>query len=859
MMTRKQTHFKMYKIGRRWAFACAVMVTLGATTLVAQADDNTATGNTSATADTSSTTTKSVTAKTQTLKTTSPSVQTDTQSSNQNQPVLETSETQSGATDSSDTKTATDTTVAPASSSKTTKATTVTDSQVTVGANADTTTSTTETSASDTTTATASSVANAATVSHAAAGTTATTEAQSGNKTATAAVSTESTRGTTTTDETSNVISTADQTATVTPRTVATTLSQANTRVNAEVADGGNVADDYPDLHNMLGVSSQFHIFAREAELHAHTNGNVAVQNLIGNVNFGTNIIEELLDKDISYIQNISNIAGSSFVSAGETRSNKVIFGENIDIDVSNPNRPMVNGVYIDHLLSSEVYQDKDGNVYIDFDQEFAKLEKLSASLSEQPAEKSYTSDSFEDMNQRVIDVTDMQPDADGHIVINLSADVLNTSTPLTIKGLSADADGNTVIINVDTAGAANYQVNSQIKVIYDDGSERNNMETEDFGDNHLLWNFYDSTASDKLMTGLISVDRPFQGSILAPAAEIDANQNIDGNLIANKVNVKAETHRWDLQDNVDNENDPEPGDGGNTEEPGDGGNTEEPGDGGNTEEPGDGGNTEEPGDGGNTEEPGDGGNTEEPEPEYEKPVHPSIDLEFPNDGDEEEPEYEKPVHPNIDVDMPDNGDEEEPEYEKPVHPSIDVDMPDNGDEEEPEYEKPVHPSIDVDMPDFDDIDDEAEAEEAEEEFEEDIEDEIEAGVTPDEVVDQIEEEVTNEIDADWVTDETVTELETAFEEVQKEAVVGNQIKDEATLLDLIDQAIVLAQAHHNAALVAQLKALRTKVAAALAVAQGKTLPQTSETSNQAISLAGISLASTLALGAYVSRRKRQN
>ena len=185
--------------------------------------------------------------------------------------------------------------------------------------------------------------------------------------------------------------------------------------------------------------------------------------------------------------------------------------------------------------------------------------------------------------------------------------------------------------------------------------------------------------------------------------------------------------------------------------------------------------------------------------------------------------------------------------------------MPDNGDEEEPEYEKPVHPSIDVDMPDFDDIDDEAEAEEAEEEFEEDIEDEIEAGVTPDEVVDQIEEEVTNEIDADWVTDETVTELETAFEEVQKEAVVGNQIKDEATLLDLIDQAIVLAQAHHNAALVAQLKALRTKVAAALAVAQGKTLPQTSETSNQAISLAGISLASTLALGAYVSRRKRQN
>lgn len=558
-------------------------------------------------------------------------------------------------------------------------------------------------------------------------------------------------------------------------------LSQAVTQANDAVADGGNVTDDYPDLHNMLGVSSQFHIFAREAELHAHTNGNVAVQNLVGNVNFGTNIIEELLDKDISYIQNISNIAGSSFVSAGETRSNKVIFGENIEIDVSNPNRPMVNGVYIDHLLASEVYQDKDGNVYIDFDKEFAKLEQLSASLSEASANATYTSDSFEDMNQRVIDVTDMQPDADGHIVINLSADVLNTSTPLTIKGLSADADGNTVIINVDTAGATNYQVNSQIKIIYDDGTERNNKETEDFGDNHLLWNFYDSTASDKLATGVISVDRPFQGSILAPAAEIDANQNIDGNIIANKVNVKAETHRWDLQDNVDNENDPEP-----------------------------------------------------------------------------VPDYEKPVHPSIDAELPDGGEGEEPEYDKPVHPSIDIEMPDNGEEEE-EYDKPVHPSIDVEMPDFDEIEDEEEAEDAEEEFEDDIEDEIEAGVTPDEVVDQIEEEVDNEITADWVTDETATELETAFEEVQKEAVVGDQIKDEETLINLIDRAIAQAKAHHNTALVAQLQALRTKVASALAVAKGQALPQTDEAPSQMISLAGIALASTLVLGAAaVSRRKRQ-
>ncbi|KGH41716.1 cell surface protein precursor, LPXTG-motif cell wall anchor [Lactiplantibacillus plantarum CMPG5300] len=833
MMERKRTNFKMYKIGRRWAFACAVILTMGTTTLVARADDGTTATGTD-TASTSSSTTKSVTAKTQTLKT---AATTEADVTNQNQPVLDTdgSNSKTAAGTVAGTKAATDTdTNATTNLDETTSANTETGSDTTAGSKTakETNATTGSESTKETSTTTDSATATAARTTTSSNKGATTDSATSNDTAATAAKTTDASAkiaGTTTSDSVAQqTTTTKDQsTTTATPQTVAVALSQAVTHANDAVADGGNVTDDYPDLHNMLGVSSQFHIFAREAELHAHTNGNVAVQNLVGNVNFGTNIIEELLDKDISYIQNISNIAGSSFVSAGETRSNKVIFGENIEIDVSNPNRPMVNGVYIDHLLASEVYQDKDGNVYIDFDKEFAKLEKLSASLSEASANATYTSDSFEDMNQRVIDVTDMQPDADGHIVINLSADVLNTSTPLTIKGLSADADGNTVIINVDTAGATNYQVNSQIKIIYDDGTERNNKETEDFGDNHLLWNFYDSTASDKLATGVISVDRPFQGSILAPAAEIDANQNIDGNIIANKVNVKAETHRWDLQDNVDNENDPEPVP-----------------------------DYEKPVHPSIDAELPDGGEGEEPE--YDKPVHPSIDIEMPDDGEGEEPEYDKPVHPSIDIEMPDDGEEEEAEYDKPVHPSIDIEMPDNGEEEE-EYDKPVHPSIDVEMPDFDEIEDEEEAEDAEEEFEDDIEDEIEAGVTPDEVVDQIEEEVDNEITADWVTDETATELETAFEEVQKEAVVGDQIKDEETLINLIDRAIAQAKAHHNTALVAQLQALRTKVASALAVAKGQALPQTDEAPSQMISLAGIALASTLVLGAAaVSRRKRQ-
>ncbi|MCH4129024.1 MAG: KxYKxGKxW signal peptide domain-containing protein [Lactiplantibacillus sp.] len=902
-MERKQTHFKMYKIGRRWVFACATVLTLGLTTLGARADSTTANTDTAAAATTSATTDKSVNNQSQTLKTTVASdATTDTSKSDQATSTDTASQTattdddatQTTASSSSDSqKVVSGTTDASSTTSQTTQSVAGTTKQADTADKS--TTKTTAADATATTTAAKASTDTDATKSSTSADSDDTTSTDSNNAkaattdtdTASAVTATTDTTAAETSTDTNDTTATTNSAKTtaqmVSAQTVATTLSQAVTQANDAVADGGNVTDDYPDLHNMLGVSSQFHIFAREAELHAHTNGNIAVQNLVGNVNFGTNIIEELLDKDISYIQNITNIAGSSFVSAGETRSNKVIFGENIDIDVSNPNRPMVNGVYIDHLLASEVYQDKDGNVYIDFDAEFAKLEKLSASLSEQTANATYSNDSFDDMNQRVIDVTDMEPDADGHIVINLSADVLNTSTPLTIKGLSADPDGNTVIINVDTAGSTNYQVNSQIKIIYDDGTERNNQETEDFGDNHLLWNFYDSTASDKLATGVISVDRPFQGSILAPAAEIDANQNIDGNLIANKVNVKAETHRWDLQDNVDNENDPdtdepdptepedpepvEPGGpapidpeepGTNEPEP----NEPEPSE---PEEPGT--NEPEPNDpepnepeepGTNEPEPNDPEPNEPEEPEFQKPVHPTLDVEMPNfdeDEEEAEPDEETPDE-ETPVEEPEVPDEETPDEEEPVE------EPEEPDEEAPdevEYQKPEHPIIDVEMPDFDEIDDEAEAEEAEEEFEDEIEDEIEAGVEPDEVVDQIVDEVENEIDAGWVTDETVEELETAFEEVQKEAVIGDQINDEETLLNLIDQAIAQAKAHHNSALVAELQALRTKVAAALAVAQGKSLPQTSETPNQAISLAGTALASTLMLGAYASRRKRQN
>lgn len=327
--------------------------------------------------------------------------------------------------------------------------------------------------------------------------------------------------------------------------------------VNDDVQNGGSVSDDFSNENsNQLGYASNFHIFANEATLNAHTNGNVAVGNLHGNVNFGTNVHEGNLNKDVSYIQNHTTLASSSFVTGSETRTNKAVFGADNDIDVSNPNRPSINNTSSDHLTKDEVYQDKNGNKYIDFDAYFSRLDSKSNTLSNMEPTVSVQNSDFPDQNKRVINLENYNPNANNQIIINLDADVLNNNTPIYIAGLSADKGGTSVIINVDTKGQNPYKINSPVKLTFNDGEgasanqkERPNQETEYFDDNHLLWNFYDSTASDNLYTGSIDVDATFQGSVLAPKATVTVNHNLDGNIVADKVIVNGETHRWDLQD----------------------------------------------------------------------------------------------------------------------------------------------------------------------------------------------------------------------------------------------------------------------------------------------------------------------
>ena len=403
--------------------------------------------------------------------------------------------------------------------------------------------------------------------------------------------------------------------------------TQASAPAASKLSSGGSFKNDVPEVDNvLLGEAQYFHIFANHATLNTHTNGNLAVGELNGNVNFGTSIQDGSLATEINYIQKVNTIANSSFVSGTDSRKNKVVFGPSVTVDLADQNQQpavFVNGQRMDHLKTSEVFQDQSASEpYIDFKKVFSTLQATSERLGAYPQTPGVTKD-FTDNNQRVINTARAENDTqevvltltdeqgnplddgvyelqnkkthkevdeevtnddgqvietdlpegdysfveteapDGYlidkkpisfsadtideenqkVVVTLSKTELEKDTPITIKGLTKGTSP--VLINVDTEGASTVNIKSQIKLEYTDGTTRNSHETEDFDDAVILWNFINQPEDQ-----MISINSPFQGTILAVGDTVDVHQNVDGSIIADTVLVNAETHRWDLQAN---------------------------------------------------------------------------------------------------------------------------------------------------------------------------------------------------------------------------------------------------------------------------------------------------------------------
>lgn len=148
----------------------------------------------------------------------------------------------------------------------------------------------------------------------------------------------------------------------------------------------------------------------------------------------------------------------------------------------------------------------------------------------------------FSDMNNRTIDISNVKEKV---VIIELSSDFLEQPQDITIKGLDSDTkDGQVVIINVQSSKDA-LNLATKTRLIYDDNTQLSPNESH-AKPNHILWNFGNKVKTVNISSGY------FMGSVLAPNAEVNVDVNVDGNLVAQTVNIRGgESHRWDLWEPV--------------------------------------------------------------------------------------------------------------------------------------------------------------------------------------------------------------------------------------------------------------------------------------------------------------------
>ncbi|MGG7057700.1 Spy0128 family protein [Clostridium tertium] len=291
-----------------------------------------------------------------------------------------------------------------------------------------------------------------------------------------------------------------------------------------------------------------FHIFSKEANLNAHTNGNIATKDLITNrQGFGTNQSTALEINEENYFMNsaqgINNIASDG----------NIIVGSNVPTSLEDNNNKVNiggNGSGLDPAKSSRVYKETNESIsYIDIDEEFENLKIISSLFSEQSTSEGVTLSTPNGENQTI--------NVDGNIgntnnyYLNVKASEISNGSNKRVLNIKIP-ERKTLIINVDMAGVNINYLQNLVTII----NAYSNSESVVEDDNNILWNLYDSSATDKLFTSGIEYANVgtsdyFMGTILAPNANIRYGA-VNGSIIANKTQQNGqESHKWSFTGHI--------------------------------------------------------------------------------------------------------------------------------------------------------------------------------------------------------------------------------------------------------------------------------------------------------------------
>ena len=276
-----------------------------------------------------------------------------------------------------------------------------------------------------------------------------------------------------------------------------------------------------------LGEAANFGLVGFDSiHLNAHTNSNIATEHAYIGAAFG-NHANGVDEPEVSYMDKVDGNINVSLLA-----DSKIVFGQSNTIgQTDNGNSWTVNGNKLEMQTggslpkSERVLKDSGTVKYLDLKAIEKSMTALSAKWAKAaPANASYD---FSDMNRRHIT-------ADGdeaHLDID--------ATELQGNRVTATLGDNTrLVVDVDAKGADTVTL-PQLDV---DGI--NHAEYAYWTDKCVIYNLTDSKSRDGQYHGRVGTAGATSSVILAPKADVDASQNVEGQIIAKTVTIGGEFHR---------------------------------------------------------------------------------------------------------------------------------------------------------------------------------------------------------------------------------------------------------------------------------------------------------------------------
>lgn len=286
-------------------------------------------------------------------------------------------------------------------------------------------------------------------------------------------------------------------------------------------------ADETVDLlGGDLGEAANFGLVGFDSiRLNAHTNGNIATAHAYVGAAFG-NHAAGVDEPEVSYLGKVDGGINVSLPA-----DSRIVFGASTDIgQTDNGNSWTVDGGKLEMQTGGSLPKServlRDSKVkYLDLKSMEKNMTALSAKWAKTaPANASYD---FFDMNRRHIT-------ADGdeaHLDID-AAELQGNRVTATL------GEKTRLIVNVDAEGADDITL-PQLDV---DGIDH--AEYAHWTDKGVIYNLTDSKSEDGQYHGRVGTAGATSSVILAPEANVDASQNVEGQIIAKNVTVGGEFHR---------------------------------------------------------------------------------------------------------------------------------------------------------------------------------------------------------------------------------------------------------------------------------------------------------------------------